>query len=695
MYNDVGQLTFMKHILTGIFFHTLLITFGQPSLKITEFMPHPGQPLSLSESVSSPWLEISNVGNLPVATENFQLRISGNESGKTVALKSQTIFPGQSVIFRFQHGAESPANEIPVDITTGTESIYLLDPGNMVIDSLIPHNAVKPNEVWVRNSLTGNWAIYSGNFATPGEQNNVFSNWNKLASTTSLPAADSDPNACLVYKGKIWILGGWTLHPEEQIYSSISYLWNSEDGIHWNKISDSLPFTHYSSFIVFKDTIRVYTNYKIFSSVDGIHWDNLGDVPYEFFGTTSRLAVLNDKLVFVDTAISGYSTNGIDFTFQNHHIPPRNYGRLKTMNGQLYYMGGENIQTGIYYNDVWTSKDGLNWTQLVEHAPWKARKWFMSEVYQDKIWVFGGFNPPLGPFDGLANMNDIWFSEDGANWHPYTPANPWPIRHAAYHTIKDNKIFMIAGYDNGEVNGLFNDVWTFEITNYYLKPGGDINKSNDWSSTRTMDGPGPDYFNKNDIFYHIGSAGYFMFDKPFDGNNITSTLVIGDGVSETTMEILPQSNHLLKTMVSPGSKLILKNLQPEFQIIPQPNSHIVFSDCPKLRLPSVGYAHLTIENSRIIHSDTIGVNGNFAYNQISLTGTNPPDIAVYLSGKLSMGEKSGTGLLQIIGTHSGDQEIYTHNHLETKTGNLEFIKPSGNFILKDPLFVDIPLKIRN
>lgn len=683
----------MKHFFTWILLHTLLTGFGQAGLKITEYMPKPGQTHGISGPENAAWLEISNLGNLPAEAGNYKLRVSGHENSQTISLRNQTIFPGQIVLFYLSNSGQANLPEVPVEIITGAENLYLLNKDGVAEDSLLPTNPIKYNEIWVRNAISGQWSIFPEHFATPGDLNPVHSNWNKLASTISLPAADSEPNACLTYKGKIWILGGWKLKEDNQTYGSSAYVWNSEDGVNWTKISDSLPFTHYSRFIVYKDSMWVYTNYNIYCSADGIQWDIHGTVPYEFFGSTSRLTVLNDKIYFVDTSVCGYSNNGIDFTFQNHTIPPRNYGELKAMNGKLYFLGGQNIQTEAYYNDVWVSEDGLNWNQLTEHAPWKARKWFMSEIYQHKIWIFGGFNLQGGQFDGFANMNDIWFSEDGAHWHPYTPNNPWPIRHAAYHTLKDNQVYMIAGFDNEEINGLYNDVWTFQITNYYLKPGGDINNRNDWSSSMTLDGPGPENFDSELINYHIRSSSAVLIDKPFAITNPTTTIVVGDGISETSMELLPQGNYNVKTIVLPGSTLIVKNFQPEFQIIPQPKSHIAFSDCPKLKMPLVAYSNLTIENSRIIQPDTLNINGHFSYNQLNLSGANQPDITVYLNGALSMGERTGPGLLRIIGMNTGDQEIFTWKHTEQKVGNTELIKPSGNFILRDPLYIDNQLKI--
>ncbi len=685
----------MKHILTCIFLLTHLAASTQSGLKFTEYMPSSGQAAPGFAGESFPWIEVQNTGHLPVETENYKIRILREGISTTLPLPAKTLLPGQTAIFWFQQNGQliSPSVSLPVEIQTGSETIYLLDPLENMEDSLAPVNPVKENEVWVRNSISGKWAIFPGHFASPGELNTLNANWNKIASSSGLPPADSEPNACLTYKGKIWVLGGWSYRENEQTFASASYLLQSEDGQNWNRITDSLPFTHYSSFVVFRDSVWVYTNYDIYCTVDGINWITRGRVPYEFFGSTAKVTVMDDKLYFADTALCGFSSDGIAFTIQPHHMPSRTSASLKALNGRLYYMGGQNLETGEYFNDVWSSSDGLHWTRLVTHAPWKARKWFMSEIYQHKIWVFGGFQLPANQADAYANMNDIWYSENGTDWHAYTPINPWPMRHAAYHTLKDNKIFMLAGYDNGEINGLLNDVWTFEIKNFYLKPGGNVNDLQAWSSTIGFDGPSPLNFDQELIHYHIKNPGNFILDTYFQGSNSTSTLVIGDGFGETSVEILPQSNHTIKTIVSQGSQLTIVNQQPLFGLQAQPHSHVVFTDCQKLDLPETNYADLTVLNSRLIDADTINVTGNFHYHQLSHPGGPSTDITVRLEGNLQIGERTGTGIFRILGTHNGDQHIFTHNHQPQSTGNMILIKPSGNFVVKDPLHIDQALQV--
>jgi len=61
------------------------------------------------------------------------------------------------------------------------------------------------------------------------------------------------------------------------------------------------------------------------------------------------------------------------------------------------------------FGDVWYSKDGLNWTELISKTIWKSRHEHSTFVFQDKIWVAGGFPRPL-------LSNEVWSLEIPPKW---------------------------------------------------------------------------------------------------------------------------------------------------------------------------------------------------------------------------------------------------------------------------------------
>lgn len=122
----------------------------------------------------------------------------------------------------------------------------------------------------------------------------------------------------------------------------------------------------------------------------------------------------------------------------------RGYHTSVVFDNKMWVIGGFN---STRRNDVWYSEDGVTWTEATASAPWAGRMGHTSVVFDNKIWVIGGFS---GSF-----RNDVWYSEDGVNWTQATAAAEWSAR--CYHTsvVFDNKIWVIGGYDGTERN----DVW--------------------------------------------------------------------------------------------------------------------------------------------------------------------------------------------------------------------------------------------
>lgn len=84
-----------------------------------------------------------------------------------------------------------------------------------------------------------------------------------------------------VLNGKIYVFGGGNYVPE---YHANNDVWSSEDGIHWTKLSDSAPWQErlWFSSVVYRDRIWVmggwsnnpYKNHSdVWSSKDGITWE--------------------------------------------------------------------------------------------------------------------------------------------------------------------------------------------------------------------------------------------------------------------------------------------------------------------------------------------------------------------------------------------------------------------------------------
>ena len=98
-----------------------------------------------------------------------------------------------------------------------------------------------------------------------------------------------------------------------------------------------------------------------------------------------------------------------------------------------------------YHNDVWFSSDGINWTEATGNAPFSTRWKHASVVYDNKIWVIGGQSDD--PTDTLVNLyySDVWYSSNGVDW-TMAVDNPFEERYGHTLTVFDGKMWVIGGY---------------------------------------------------------------------------------------------------------------------------------------------------------------------------------------------------------------------------------------------------------
>jgi hypothetical protein len=125
-------------------------------------------------------------------------------------------------------------------------------------------------------------------------------------------------------------------------------------------------------------------------------------------------------------------------------------GGSAVFRGRMWVLGGGTYDTPAtptrrFFNDVWSSPDGVRWTRHLEHAPWPPRQYHDVAVYDDRLWVMEGW-------DGTGNRSDVHHSPDGVTWHEL-PETPWAPRHAASLFAHRGALWMVAG------NNMTSDVW--------------------------------------------------------------------------------------------------------------------------------------------------------------------------------------------------------------------------------------------
>lgn len=116
--------------------------------------------------------------------------------------------------------------------------------------------------------------------------------------------------------------------------------------------------------------------------------------------------------------------------------------------------GDPDYEKATYYNDVWNTEDGLNWTRVVEHANFPPiRSTSIFEV-NGKLFMLGGYVPT----DDIIYKNGLWTSLDGVEWKKENITLPFKEREGQQVIKFKNKYLLIGGV-NYYTKERFNDVW--------------------------------------------------------------------------------------------------------------------------------------------------------------------------------------------------------------------------------------------
>lgn len=302
--------------------------------------------------------------------------------------------------------------------------------------------------------------------------------WQRIAETTEFAPRDSCGE--LVLNDRMWLLGGWLSSYEDPPRD----VWSSPDGKQWTRAAESAPWKHsdFAMTLAFRDRMWVMGGWhggrlahasassQVWSSTEGHDWTQqtasagwsprmasgavvfkdrmwiLGGVQKYYFGTDDDL--LSDVWC---------SEDGVHWECKTERAPwtPRAYHVAVAFRDRLWVLGGGNYLPNYQaHNDVWSSADGVNWTQETEAAGWPPRIWFSACTYRDHLWVLGGWsNNPA------QNWNDVWYSADGKQWHALKTPTIWKPRHEHSAYVFQDKLWVVGGH----AAPLTNDVWQLDL----------------------------------------------------------------------------------------------------------------------------------------------------------------------------------------------------------------------------------------
>ena len=292
-----------------------------------------------------------------------------------------------------------------------------------------------------------------------------------------------------VHDGKMWVLGG-------DIYCNTDDVWCSSDGVEWTCMCEAAPWgpgrvTHHT--VVFEGAIYVIG----------------GQTTPQFRANTPNVGKYKtappvDEAFFSDVWRSVDGASWECLTKDAPWGPRALIGGSAVKDGYIWLLGGGLYDTPgrparDFRNDVWRSRDGVGWELVLAEAPWAARQYHDCAVFDNKLWVCEGYGlergssmtvsygagrqnkwhlitdsgggenkeehwPSLDELqaqgESLANRSDVWYSEDGVEWHELS-GTPWLPRHAASLCAHRGELWLMAGnaVDPKDGSWTVSDAW--------------------------------------------------------------------------------------------------------------------------------------------------------------------------------------------------------------------------------------------
>jgi hypothetical protein len=222
----------------------------------------------------------------------------------------------------------------------------------------------------------------------------------------------------------------------------------------WKQFTSSAPFNFPEPPLVlnFKTEMWVMaSNYmnKVYRSFDGSNWIPVGGaVPWQTRSYCTGIVFNNKMWLMGGLGTNGSclndvwsSSDGITWTQETPQAqwPARQcFGCFKLPNvNKIFIVGGIN-QAGIALTDVWSSPDGKTWTQETAQAFQNGRYAFGTVTYNNAAWILAGF------ISGGATVNEVWKSTDGITW-TIQPKPNWAPRSFPVTGALSNGIYLGGG----------------------------------------------------------------------------------------------------------------------------------------------------------------------------------------------------------------------------------------------------------
>lgn len=244
-------------------------------------------------------------------------------------------------------------------------------------------------------------------------------------------------------------------------------VWTSADGLNWSSQPKTdwgerygMQFAFFNNKLWMLGGMKTWDDFRndVWSSVDGKEWRQVVSKASWSARRGHGLVVFKDKLWVLGGAVSSgrrdetpsrflndvwSSDDGVNWTevTGNAAWSAREVSTSLVLGNRMWVIGGANKR------DVWSSADGKNWTQVTGQAHWGERGGNGGLVFDNKLWIFGG-----------VEKNDVWSSRDGKNWRMVFANSPWSSRSATYSVAFKDELWIFSG-KTGREDSWSGDIW--------------------------------------------------------------------------------------------------------------------------------------------------------------------------------------------------------------------------------------------
>lgn len=257
--------------------------------------------------------------------------------------------------------------------------------------------------------------------------------WSQAVATA--PWRARSHHASVAFKDRLWVMGGLSYNEVEKRSVYLNDVWSSSNGVAWTMAKAVVPWSgrgHHTA-VVFRDRIWLIGGQNssgenelsdVWSSSDGEQW------------------------------VAG--TDSAPWGGRSYHASTVHRDRIWVVGGAG--LASKDAMARRFRNDVWSSSDGVNWTPVAASAEWTPRMGATVVSWNGQMWLLGGSvsSASSGP------QNDVWSSSDGITWTEVFPAAKWP-RRAEHTSVTFADSIWVLGGGNFRARVSYKDVWRLRI----------------------------------------------------------------------------------------------------------------------------------------------------------------------------------------------------------------------------------------